>query len=775
MSLLLLAAASPSTPDELVRAMFATGIPGSVGDPSDLTADKIAWRRNLAQSTGNFSDAYWLKSGSLGVAGTDVSPDGLGVWKTLTDANAAAEEYVYKGFTVVADASTHTESVHIKKTVGAVSSYPMLRLLFNGGTTVDCRVCINTTTGVVTSVLNATAAVADGGDYWRVSITGANNGTNNSATFYLYPSANTTGSTAIAPSATGSVVAWGAQFEKGALTPYQRITDFNSDFLAAYPHHTLFQDAAGTTPVTALGQPCGLVLDKRLGLVPGAELVTDGGFDTTDSWTANNATQSVVSGELELVSTGATDIRSTQAISCVVGRMYRITGTMRAASTNTTAKSCRIRIGTSEAAGIIAYVKEVSANGVATPINAVFLATSTTHYIHLNVASVAAWGVAGEKAYFDNISVRELPGNHAYQTSAPSRPTVEARVNQVLPSEGDYLTYTTRGGVDFTSTPISGFAGSVLVGDNSTVRYAYKNVPTTAGIRYRVSVFVVMDDGGAPVVSALNNTGDFCLVGDTTVITGALTVSLYGVDTNTGKNIYFVSGEYTDVDTDTTSFGIVKYATQSARTFRFTGLDVRPASESHYPYQRVTTATDYADVGAPRYLQADGTDDGMVTNSINFTGTDKVTVLVGIRKLSDADIGTVAEFSSNVANSDGVFLVRAPNTVGTQSLNFYSKGTALISANSQVFPSPITAVLTGIGDISGDSAILRVNGVQAASSSADQGTGNYGNYPLYLFRRGGSSLPFNGRCYGWVVYGAKATPAQLAALEAWANQRARAY
>lgn len=240
-------------------------------DPSDLTADKIAWRRNLAQSTGNFSDAYWLKSVSLDVAGTDVSPDGLGVWKTLTDANAAAEEYVYKGFTVVADASTYTESVHIKKTVGAVSSYPMLRLFFNGGTTVDCRVCINTTTGVATSVFNATAAVADGGDHWRVSITGANNGTNTSATFYLYPSANTTGGTAITASATGSVTAWGVQFEKGVLSAYQKITDFNNDFLAAYPYHTLFQDAAGTTPVTALGQPCGLMLDKRLGLVPGSE------------------------------------------------------------------------------------------------------------------------------------------------------------------------------------------------------------------------------------------------------------------------------------------------------------------------------------------------------------------------------------------------------------------------------------------------------------------------------------------------------------------------
>jgi hypothetical protein len=46
-----------------------------------------------------------------------------------------------------------------------------------------------------------------------------------------------------------------------------------------------------------------------------------------------------------------------------------------------------------------------------------------------------------------------------------------------------------------------------------------------------------------------------------------------------------------------------------------------------------------------------------------------------------------------------------------------------------------------------------VNSVQAASDSTSQGTGNYGNYPLYLFRRGGTSLPFNGRLYQLIVAG----------------------
>ena len=43
---------------------------------------------------------------------------------------------------------------------------------------------------------------------------------------------------------------------------------------------TMFQDRAGTTPVTADGQTVGLILDKSKGLVLGSELVANGTFDT---------------------------------------------------------------------------------------------------------------------------------------------------------------------------------------------------------------------------------------------------------------------------------------------------------------------------------------------------------------------------------------------------------------------------------------------------------------------------------------------------------------
>lgn len=174
------------------------------------------------------------------------------------------------------------------------------------------------------------------------------------------------------------------------------------------------------------------------------------------------------------------------------------------------------------------------------------------------------------------------------------------------------------------------------------------------------------------------------------------------------------------------------------------------------------------------YLSFDGTDDGMVTNSINFTGTNKMTVWAGVRKLSDAAAGVVAELSETANSNNGSFFLLAPNTAETYALR--SRGTIVSLATSPAtFAAPTTNVLTGICDISGDSAILRIDGAQVASDVADQGTGNYGNYPLYIGRRGGTSNPFNGRIYQLIGRGAATPLAQLVAMERYVNSKTGAY
>lgn len=169
------------------------------------------------------------------------------------------------------------------------------------------------------------------------------------------------------------------------------------------------------------------------------------------------------------------------------------------------------------------------------------------------------------------------------------------------------------------------------------------------------------------------------------------------------------------------------------------------------------TEPDKATVGA---LFMDGIDDGMVTPSIDFSGTDRMTVWAGLQKLGNSQ-GILAELSPT-NSSPGMFNLQSPGP-GSVSYRFASGGSFPIAgiADASGYASPSVNTLTGIAEISTDKAILQVNNVQVSSGSSDQGTGNYGNYPIYLFRRGGTTLPFNGIFTGLIVRGAQSSASEL--------------
>ena len=62
---------------------------------------------------------------------------------------------------------------------------------------------------------------------------------------------------------------------------------------------------------------------------------------------------------------------------------------------------------------------------------------------------------------------------------------------------------------------------------------------------------------------------------------------------------------------------------------------------------------------------------------------------------------------------------------------------------------------------------MRANGAVAASNTGDQGTGNYGNYPLYIGRRNNASLPFNGNLYSLIIAGQSYSSGQISSTESW--------
>jgi len=182
-------------------------------------------------------------------------------------------------------------------------------------------------------------------------------------------------------------------------------------------------------------------------------------------------------------------------------------------------------------------------------------------------------------------------------------------------------------------------------------------------------------------------------------------------------------------------------------------------------YQRVSTAFDVTEAGVQSlsYLNFDGVDDFMVTPTIT-PGIDKVQVFAGVRKLSDAAVAQVV--GTRGVSTANVFEVLAPSGTGG-GFYFASTGTSTSVAEA-IAAAPATRVLTGLGDISGDRATLRLNSTQVAQATTDQGTGNYSAQAIYIGRRGGTTLPLNGNIFSLLVrFGANLDTTAITNTEAW--------
>jgi hypothetical protein len=112
------------------------------------------------------------------------------------------------------------------------------------------------------------------------------------------------------------------------------------------------------------------------------------------------------------------------------------------------------------------------------------------------------------------------------------------------------------------------FSNGVYFGDNSISRYVYRQDALSPGTLYTLSCYVLMDDGGAPIVGVTSSSGDFCLVIEGNLVTNPAIV-------DSGGGLYRVSGSFTSRDPVVThNCGIIKYSVQSARGFKVSGFQV---------------------------------------------------------------------------------------------------------------------------------------------------------------------------------------------------------
>jgi hypothetical protein len=487
------------------------------------------------------------------------------------------------------------------------------------------------------------------------------------------------------------------------------------------------QLSTGAT-AAAVASPVGFIADKRLMggktfdafVAAQPELVTNGDFSSGAGWTLG--TGWTISGGVAVgsgVPVGAAGRLIATGVTVPAGLFYQVVFEVVTA----TAGSISARVGNS--------------SGTARTVPGVY-------------TEIIFSGAGGEIGFerrnsdfsgtIDNVSVKLLPGNHATQATAAARPILG---REPVGGRRNLLTYSEEfdnaawgvGSVtptaNTTTDPLGGNTADTLTFIASGNSRIFQTI-TTAAVPYTFSVWLRADapqslrigiplTGSAGVVSVTTEWQRFN----------------YTFTPSAGSNI----------------IGIQNAVDAAARSVYAWGAQLETGSTAT-DYQKVVSQYDVTEAGVSDvyYLAFDGVDDSLATASIDFSATDEMSVFAGVRKLSDAAAGTVAELSASSAANNGTFGLFGPGSIGP-TYGFHSRGTVRVISEPTGFSAPITNILTGLSDISADSCILRENGAEVASTTANQGTGNFLTYPLYIGRRGGATLPFNGRIYSLIVRG----------------------
>lgn len=352
-------------------------------------------------------------------------------------------------------------------------------------------------------------------------------------------------------------------------------------------------------------------------------------------------------------------------------------------------------------------------------------------------------------------------GNHATQSTAGYKPVLSARVNALVGTErlGDGI-WIKGAGVSVVggfSDPKGGTSAWKVTAQSWDISpYQTSTVAPGVGTTNRGGVWLKGAAGGEKVKIDIFQAG----VAD----------NLSPEITLTTNWQYYEHIATSGTGTQQIGFGIWN-STGAQIEYYIAFPDLRRADITGCPnYQRVGVMPDYDTIGFPKYLAFDGIDDFLVTGNIDFSSSDKIAVAAGVRKLSDAALGCLCELSAQADTNNGAFYIRAPLN-SSDSYDFISRGSAFSRATVQSYSAPISNVVALLSGISSDTLQARVSGVLKSSSSADQGTGNYGNYPLYIGRRGGTSQPFNGRLYGLAICGGMDDIYKLKKIERYLAQK----
>ena len=539
---------------------------------------------------------------------------------------------------------------------------------------------------------------------------------------------------------------------------------------------TLFQDSAGTIPMSAVGtvadQPVGLMLDKSKGLALGAELVVNPDF-TTDTWWSKDAGVTISGGTANWIATAATyQIYRTSFLT--VGAYYEITFTI----TSITLGGLRANVGAN-----LGTVRTVAG----------------TYTERLTATSSATFGVyssgASTTASVDNVSVKLVQGNHAFQgdsTSTPAkRPMLSARVNLLTKTE------------DFSDavwgTPTSTVAAitpTATIAPDGTLTGAKLYCTTSSGMHYITQTV----SANKPItLSVYAKAAEFSFLGLGSIQYGGLVASFNLSDGTYDKTV--LGGSLLDASMVPAGNGwykcsvmignnILNYISinvlNAINNLGFTDLtssgiyiwhpDLRPTNAGALlpAYQRVNTASDYDTAGFPLYLKCNGTSSAMSTNSIDYTTTNttKLTIVAGVRSEAGG-LKTIVESSEGVGISVGAYGFGQGYITGVSGIGYTANGPTEYGSETPALAVPYINVPTLLLDVQAtplaNRGKIRINGIAQALPStygSAASTGSIANYKLYLFSRAGSTTTvYNGNFYGAIIRGAASDTASVTQTE----------
>lgn len=551
---------------------------------------------------------------------------------------------------------------------------------------------------------------------------------------------------------------------------------------------TMFQDVLGTTPVTADGQSVALHLDKG-GLNDGrgvVNLLLRSDNLTASPWANAGTTLAsdgapddalmvasgvgITVGAVGYFTAGAAAYRS-QPVASLPAGTYTYSMRVKANGYN----AIQLRAGTSatmnptisDGFGIFDLASGIVVSGTNAAIVSLgdgyylvsmtftLASTTTVHFGFWcwNSTSVTADGTKGylisyaqvergssATAHQANGATVGGPGHHRTQATGTSMPKYKTGPNPAaaenspeLVTNGALTSNTTGWTVVNSPTITHGANGVTIQNAGATYGLIYQALATTIGRSYRIRATI-----------------------DHTGTTNQARIDLFN------SVIGAVFSTYLGVTAD----GTYEFVFTATATTTYLNVGNQNGNNALNAFKDISVKEIPASAPYTHWLLYDGSDDSTQTPTITW-GTDEVAICAGLTKSSDAASGVFAEFSASTDSNTGSFLLLAPSSVGANSYRFVTRGsTGIQSAGTGVFAAaPDTAVISGSAKIATDLVKLRRNAADVANPTLDQGTGNYGSYPMYFGRRGGATAPFNGREYQTVIRSRLLSASELSRLE----------